>query len=93
MSEIPTELTEHQFEQYVADHLSRGKRGPLGQLSHYQVFNHILYWLHTGCQWDELPIVSSDGEKKKKHGNQFIINLSVGVRMVAFSGYGSIVSW
>jgi hypothetical protein len=69
MSEIPTQLNEFQFEQYVAEHLSRGKRGPVGQLSQFQVFNHILHWLHTGCQWDELEIIAPYGEKKKRHGN------------------------
>lgn len=66
MSKIPTKLTEKQFAEHLEPYLSRAKRGFACQIPRYKVFNYILYWLHTGCQWDEIPIVSGPGSEKKK---------------------------
>lgn len=67
MCQIPTRLTETQFTRYFDPYLSRGARGPSRKLPRYQVFNHILFWLHTGCQWYELPMTQEvDGEKKEQ---------------------------
>lgn len=65
MSEIPTELTEIQFQEHMAPYLSTSKSSFSGQLPLYKVFNYILYWLHTGCQWAELPIDLEPGSEKK----------------------------
>ena len=46
--------------------LSQAKRGFTCQIPRYKVFNYILYWLHTGCQWEEIPIASVPGSEKKK---------------------------
>ena len=56
MSTIPTKVTEEQFEQYADPHLSKAKRGFVSKIPLYKIFNYILYFLHTGCQWAELPI-------------------------------------
>ena len=56
MSTIPTKLTEEQFEEYVNPYLSKAKRGFVSKIPLYKIFNYILYFLHTGCQWDELAI-------------------------------------
>jgi transposase len=56
MGWIPTKLTPTQFETYIAPYLSQAKRGFVCQIPLYKVFNYILYLLHTGCQWYELPI-------------------------------------
>ena len=53
---IPTKLTLEQFEQFVLPHLSAGRRGPAAKLTFHVIFNYILYLLHTGCQWRQLPI-------------------------------------
>jgi transposase len=53
---IPTHLTEKEFNEFVFPHLSQGKRGPRPKIALYQIFNYILYVLHTGCQWYKLPI-------------------------------------
>jgi hypothetical protein len=47
--------------------LSTAKRGYVCKIALVKVFNYILYRLHTGCQWTELPIASSvkDPEKKR----------------------------
>ena len=66
MSKIPTKLTEKQFKIHIEPHLSKAKRGFACQIPLYKVFNYILYWLHTGCQWEQLPIeLIPDSEKKK----------------------------
>jgi transposase len=57
---IPTQLTEIQFQQCIAPHLSKAKRGYISQQPLYKIFNYILYKLHTGCQWEELPIEKTE---------------------------------
>ena len=54
--EIPTKLTEAQFERHVEPSLSKAKRGYVSKIPLYKIFNYILYKLYTGCQWEELPI-------------------------------------
>ena len=88
MSIIPIELTKRQFEQYITASLSHGERGPDCQIPDYQVFNFILHWLHTGCQWRELDIVTADGEKKRPDGRPCMVNLCVGVWMAVFDDFG-----
>jgi transposase len=56
MMEIPTQLTELQFQQHIAPHLSTAQRGYVRAQPLHKIFNSILYKLHTGCQWDALPI-------------------------------------
>jgi len=53
---IPTNLSVRQFEQFVLPCLTKGSRGPETKLPTYKIFNYILKLLHTGCQWEELPI-------------------------------------
>lgn len=61
--EIPTKLTKAQFEQYIGPHVSKAKRGYVSEQPLYKVFNYILYKLHTGCQWNALPIeILNDGQ-------------------------------
>ena len=66
MSEIPTRVTEQQFARFFDPYLSHATRGFVSQIPRYKVFNYILYQLHTGCQWDEIPIEQQIGSKKKK---------------------------
>ena len=56
MSTIPTKLSDSQFEQYILPHLSQAQRGFVCSIPLVKVFNYILYWLHTGCQWNRIPI-------------------------------------
>jgi transposase len=56
MSKIPTKLTPDQFAQYVEPYLSKAKRGFVSTIPLCKIFNDILYVLHTGCQWEELPL-------------------------------------
>jgi len=70
MSTIPTSVTEEQFEQHIRPYLTTAKRGFECKIALYKVFNYILYHLHTGCQWKQLPIAcdTTDPEKKKSVG-------------------------
>ena len=67
MSTIPTSITEEQFENHISPYLSKAKRGYVSRIPLYKIFNYILYWLHTGCQWSQLPIdpKADDPEKKE----------------------------
>jgi len=67
MSTIPTSVTEKQFETYIRPCLNTAKRGYESKIPLYKIFNYILYRLHTGCQWERLPIdpEPTNPEKKK----------------------------
>src|SRR5574340_662059 len=56
MSTIPTSVTEEQFEEHISPFLSKAQRGYVCSIPLHRVFNYILHRLHTGCQWDQLPI-------------------------------------
>lgn len=56
MSKIPTRLTAKEFARHVEPYLSKARRGFVCKIPLFKVFNYILYLLHTGCQWDQLPI-------------------------------------
>lgn len=66
MSTIPTEMSQKQFEKHVLPHLTTAKRGFVCKIPLYKVFNYILYWLHTGCQWKRLPIDPDPADPEKK---------------------------
>ncbi len=85
MSTIPTSLTEEQFNEHVYPYLNTAKRGYECKIPLYKVFNYILYRLHTGCQWERLPIDCdpSDPEKKKSAIMPFTTIFASGAGMVA----------
>ena len=56
MSTIPTSVTEEQFDAHISPFLSKAKRGYVCSLPLYKMFNYLLYRLHTGCQWNQIPI-------------------------------------
>ena len=67
MSTIPVSLTENEFNEYVNPYLSKAKRGYVCKIPLYKVFNYILYCLHTGCQWDQLPIDPDPQDPEKRN--------------------------
>jgi hypothetical protein len=94
MSEIPVKVSEKQFDLHFAPYLSHAKRGYVCQIPLHRVFNYILHWLHTGCQWDELPIEpSANAEKKKSVTPRSICILPSGVAMAVSNTCGNTVSW
>ena len=66
MSTIPISITEEQFERHISPCLSKAKRGYVSKIPLSKIFNYILYWLHTGCQWSELPIDPDPAKPEKK---------------------------
>ena len=67
MSTIPTSLTEKQFDEHIRPYISVAKRGYESKIPLFKIFNYILYHLHTGCQWYQLPIgcLSHSPDKKE----------------------------
>lgn len=66
MSTIPVSITEEQFERHISPYLSKAKRGYVSKIPLYNIFNYILYWLHTGCQWSQLPMAPDSAHPDKK---------------------------
>lgn len=64
---IPTFLTEEQFNEFVLPHLSKGKRGPKCSIPLHRIFNYILKLMHTGTQWEQLPITLNCAGKPEIH--------------------------
>ncbi len=54
--EIPTEVTEQQFQQDFAPYLSTAQRGYVSEQPLWKIFKYVLSKRHTGCQWPKLPI-------------------------------------
>lgn len=92
MSTIPTSLTEKQFNQHVLPYISTAKRGFVCKIPLHRLFNYILYRLHTGCQWDQLPIDpdSDDPEKKKSAMTLFTIIFASGAGTIAWKKCGKV---
>lgn len=53
---LPVKVSQKDFNKFIKPYLSKGRRGPKPKISLYKIFNYILYVLHTGCQWENLPI-------------------------------------
>ena len=53
---IPVQLTLSQFHEFIFRHLPKPKRGPSCKITLFKIFNYILTFLYTGCQWLSLPI-------------------------------------
>jgi transposase len=66
MSTIPESVTPEQFEQHILPYLSTAKRGYVSKTPLCGIFNLMLYRLHTGCQWDRLPVSADAAERKKR---------------------------
>ena len=83
MSTIPVSLPEKEFNEHINPYLSKAKRGFVCKIPLYKVFNYILYRLHNGCQWAQLPIDPDprDAEKKKSVGMRSTITFASGHEM------------
>lgn len=53
---LPTKVSKADFDKYIDPYLSRARRGPQAKLPRHMIFNHILYVLHTGIQWNQLRL-------------------------------------
>ena len=71
-NKIPTVLSETEFNEFVLPHLKKGKRGPNKKLPFFKLFNYILKLMHTGCQWENIPIdKGADGKYEIHYTNIF----------------------
>jgi transposase len=66
MSTIPISLTEKQFDEHIRPYITVAKRGYECKIPLYKVFNYVLYQLHTGCQWYQLPIDPDGNDPDRK---------------------------
>jgi hypothetical protein len=64
---IPTALKENEFNEFVLPYLKRGTRGPNKKISLFKLFNYILKLMHTGCQWQNIPIDKDVNGKPEIH--------------------------
>ena len=64
---IPVQMQECEFNEFVSHHLTRGKSGPSTKITYFKIFNYILKVLHTGCQWEQLPIEKDSSGKPEIH--------------------------
>ena len=66
-NKIPTALNENEFNEFVLPHLKRDTRGPSKKISLFKLFNYILKLMHTGCQWEQIPIDKNEDGKPEIH--------------------------
>src|SRR3990167_354604 len=64
---IPVALSENEFNEFVLEHLAKGRRGPDKKVSFFNLFNYILKLMHTGCQWSNIPIHKNAFGKPEIH--------------------------
>lgn len=57
---LPIRVSQHDFNRYIKPFLRHPKKGPKPKCSSFKIFNHILYVLHTGIQWKQLPVSRSE---------------------------------
>jgi transposase len=67
MSTIPESVTEEQFRDYILPYLTTARRGYVSKTPLHGIFNLILYRLHTGCQWDRLPVSPDATERERRN--------------------------
>ena len=66
-NKIPKALSEAEFNEFVLPHLKKGARGPSKKISFFKLFNYILKLMHTGCQWEQIPIDKNENGKPEIH--------------------------
>src|SRR5437773_1206588 len=67
MRTIPDSVTQAQFEQHILPHLTTAKRGYVNKTPLWGIFKLVLYRLHTGCQWDCLPVSKAAAEREARN--------------------------
>ena len=68
-NKIPKVLSKKEFNEFVLPHLKTGSRGPSKKISFFKLFNYILKFMHTGCQWECLPIEKDTNGNPEIHYN------------------------
>lgn len=57
---LPVKVYRKDFNKYVDPYLSKCFKGPQTKISRYKIFNYILFILHTGIQWNKLPVYHNE---------------------------------
>ena len=57
---LPKKVSRKEFNRYINPYLKKPIKGPGIKLTHYRIFNYILYVLHTGIQWEQLKIRNNE---------------------------------
>ena len=81
---LPVRVSEKQFNRFFLPFLSLPQRSRDPKVPLWKIFNYILYQLHTGCQWEQLPIKTDPNTGKKE-----IHHVSVWKWFDRWSGDGS----
>ena len=66
-NKIPRVLRENEFNEFVLPCLKKGTCGPDKKLPFFKLFNYILKLMHTGCQWENIPIDKDADNKPEIH--------------------------
>jgi transposase len=62
MPRIPVQLTQYQFNTFILKHLPHHQQTRHYLVPRWKIFNYIMTFLYTGCQWKMLPIdLGKDG--------------------------------
>jgi hypothetical protein len=64
---IPKVMSENEFNEFILPDLKRVTRGPSKKISRFKLFNYILKLMHTGCQWEQIPIDKNEDVKPEIH--------------------------
>ena len=70
MPQIPVQLTQADFEEFILDQLPKKISGPKYKLSRYKMFNYVLKFIYMGCQWKMLPIDKDKTSRPEIHYTQ-----------------------
>ena len=72
-SSIPAQLSEDEFDEFILKHLLEKVQKHHYQVSRYKIFNYILKFLYTGCQWKMLPIDKDENSCPEIHYSQVFL--------------------
>lgn len=67
---LPTKVTRAEFNRFIKPCLSMSTREK-PNLSYFKIFNYILYVLHTGIQWENLPVGEVHFTNIYRHHNRW----------------------
>ena len=67
---IPVQLSESEFNEFILMHLPEKMQKRHYRISRHKIFNYILKFLYTGCQWKMLPIERDETGRPEIHYSQ-----------------------
>lgn len=68
---LPIKVTRKEFNDHIKKYLTKNTRGMKPALSHWKIFNYVLYVLHTGIPWYTLPVTEVHWTNIYKHHNRW----------------------